>query len=815
VSGWFSDLRQVLRSLARSPGFSVAAILTLAVGGGACTAMLSATYRLLLRPLPFPAPDRLVALFTVHGGQEASAQGVSLLDLRDWQAEARSFTAIAAYRTRTLALGDQVVLAGMTTPELPAVLAVRPRLGRPFSRQEGDLDARVVLVGDALWHDRLGGSPAAVGRPLRLNGEPYTVVGVLPPDFHFEVQGREPDLYIPLDPKTYGSSRSVRTLDAIARLRPGVSRSRAESELRTLAGRLALAHPDTNAHVDACLVDLHEAWRGKSERPLLLLAAAGLLLLLIAGVNVANLLLTRLAARSGGIAVRAALGAGPAVLGRGFLLEALLLSLGGAAAGLLTARLCLRLLPLALQLAGAAPAASGTAAAAVPALPGGAADLGSTSLAIAAALAIASGLALGLASLVGARRVSLHRMLQDHRQASPSRSRLRDLLVVGQVAVSMVLLTSSGLLLRSFLILLTADPGFRSDRVLKFGIGLPDQRYGADAQQIAFHQRLIESLSQVPGIEAAGVVARLPVSGAPFRTSFEIEGSHLPAETWPASAINVASAGYFRSLRIPLLAGRGFSHFDTAAAPRVALVNRTFTTRYLAGRSPLGVRLLLGWTSDLNPPSTAWTIVGIVGDTRQRSLEAAIEPEIDLPVSQYPLDGGAYTLLTSRGEADLRPAVEAEVRRLDSQLEQVRLRRMADVVRESLGDRSLALLLVALFAASALVLTGVGLYGVVSGAVAWRRREIAIRMALGARPRSVVRMVLGSSVRLSIIGLALGAAAFLGGSRLLRSHLYGVGPGDPWTALGVALLLFGTALAAGGWPARAAAKTDPTSLLRE
>ncbi|HEV3075437.1 MAG TPA: FtsX-like permease family protein [Thermoanaerobaculia bacterium] len=379
----------------------------------------------------------------------------------------------------------------------------------------------------------------------------------------------------------------------------------------------------------------------------------------------------------------------------------------------------------------------------------------------------------------------------------------------------MVLLTSSGLLLRSFLILLTADPGFRGERVLKFGIGLPDQRYGDDARQISFHRRLLESLSQVPGIEAAGVVARLPVSGAPFRTSFEIAGSHLPPEAWPASAINVASAGYFRALRIPVLAGRGFSPFDTAAAPRVALVNRTFAGHYLSGRSPLGVRLLLGWTSDLNPPSTAWTIVGIVGDTRQRNLEAAIEPEIVLPVSQYPLDGSAYTLLTSRGEADLRPAVAAEVRRLDSQLEQVRLRTMADVVRESLGDRRLALLLVVLFTASALVLTGVGLYGVASGAVAWRRREIAIRMALGARPRSVVRMVLGGSIRLGVAGLALGAAAFLGGSRLLRSHLYGVGPSDPWTALAVALLLFATALAAGAWPARAAARTDPTSLLRE
>ncbi|HEV3075436.1 MAG TPA: ABC transporter permease [Thermoanaerobaculia bacterium] len=415
MSGLFSDLRQVLRSLARSPGFSAAAILTLAVGGGACTAMLSATYRLLLRPLPFPAPDRLVAIFTVHDRQEAGAQEVSLLDVRDWQAAARSFTAIAAYRTRTLALGDQVVLAAMTTPELPAVLGVGPRLGRPFSHQEGDLDAHVALVGDTIWRERLGASPAAVGQSLRLNGEPYTVVGVLPPDFHFEVQGREPDLYIPLDPKTYGSSRSVRSLDAIARLRPGVPASLAESELRTLAGRLALAHPGTNAHLGARLVDLHQAWRGKSERPLLLLAAAGLLLLLIAGINVANLLLTRLADRSGGIAVRAALGAGPAVLGRALLLEALLLSIGGAAAGLLTARLCLRLLPLALHLAGAAPAASATAAAAAPALPGGAADLGSTALAIAAVLAIVSGLALGVACVVGARRVSLQRMLQVQR----------------------------------------------------------------------------------------------------------------------------------------------------------------------------------------------------------------------------------------------------------------------------------------------------------------------------------------------------------------------------------------------------------------
>jgi putative ABC transport system permease protein len=825
MSGFLGELRQVLRSLARAPELSIAAVLTLAVGAGACTAMLSATYLLLLRPLPFPSAGRLVALFATHGPQgEAAAQPVSLLDVRDWQAAAHSFTAIAASRTRTMALGDQVVLAGQTTAELTAVFGVGPRLGRSFTRQEADQGAHVALVSDALWRRRLGASPAAVGRPLRLNDDPYVVVGVLPADFHVEVQGREPDLYIPLDPRAYGGSRSVRSLAAVARLRPGVSAAQARSELATLAGRLALAHPDTNAHVGAGLVDLHRAWRGDSERPLLLLAAAGVVLLLIAGVNVANLLVARLAARHGELAVRAALGAGAAALGRGMLLEAVLLAVCGAAVGLVAAGWFLRLLPLALQLAGAVPASPSSAAAsggaagagaALPALPAGAADLGPTALAIAAVVAVVLGLALGLVVVAVARRQTLQRRLQDHRQAGASRSRLRDLLVIAQLALSMVLLTSAGLLLRSFLILLTADPGFHAGRVVKFGIGLPDQRYGADAQQIVFHERLLDALSRLPDIEAVGVVARLPVSGAGFKTSFEIAGAPLPPETRPHTAINLASPGYFRALRIPLLAGRAFSRFDTVDAPRVILVNRTFAERFFPGRGPLGRQLTLGWTSDLNPPTTAWTIVGVVGDTRQRSLEAAIEPEVDLPVSQYPLDGGAYTLLTSRSATDLQPAVEEEVRRLDAHLERPRLRPMQEVVRESLGDRRLALLLLALFAATALALTGVGLYGVVAGGVARRRREIAIRMALGARPQTVVEMVLGHGVRLSLVGLLVGALAFLAGGRLLQSHLYGVGTADPWTALGVAALLFATALAGCAWPARAAARTDPTTLLRE
>ena len=375
-----------------------------------------------------------------------------------------------------------------------------------------------------------------------------------------------------------------------------------------------------------------------------------------------------------------------------------------------------------------------------------------------------------------------------------------------------MLLLASGLLLRSFFGLLATDPGFQSEGVMRFGIGLPEKRYGTDAKMLAFHQELLDRLSRIPGVGTAGLAARLPVSGEGFSTSFLFDGAGK--ETAREVGLNVASPGYFEALRIPRLAGRGFSPQDGPDAPRVVLVNRAFARAFSPDRSAVGRRVRVGWTSDINPRATVWEIAGVVGDVRQRALEEEGKPEIYLPASQYPLDGGSYVLRTARRDPELAAAVRGEVTAVDPRLERLELRPFADALRDSLADRRLALLLTGLFAGVALLLTAVGLYGVMAYGVAQRQREMALRLTLGAQAGQVARLVLGQGLRLAAVGLALGLAGFYAMSRLIESHLYGVAATDPLTLAAVVAILVLIALAACAIPSLRAAHTEPMSSIR-
>jgi putative ABC transport system permease protein len=800
------DLRHALRSLVRSPGFAVPALITLALGIGANTAMFSAVYGLLLKPLPYPDPSRLMALSETQGGQ---AGPVSLADLLDWRAQGRDFTGMAACRLRSFGISTSggevtVVQGGMVTADFFRTLEIRPVLGRSFSETE-ELDAApVVVVGHKLWRERLGGAANAIGRRLLLNDVPRTVVGVLPAGFEFPMGGKVPDLYVPLSHKDYGASRETRSLGAIARLKPGITRDAARAELDGIAARLARAYPGTNDKIGAGVDTLDEALRGKNRRPLLLLTAAGLLLLAIACVNVANLLLARFFTRVHRVAIRAALGAGFGGLARQFLAEGVVLSLLGALFGLLTAGAWLRILPLALPVAGGSGLPAG--------LENDPLRLQAPALLCALAIAVATALLFAFIPTALARRSDLQKVLREGGAALTPHHRLSSSLVIGQVALSAMLLLASGLLLRSFLTLLATDPGFQSEGVIRFGIGLPEKRYGADLQMLAFHQALLDRLSQIPGIEAAGLAARLPVSGEGFSTAFLFDGA--ARETAREVALNVTSPGYFDALKIPRLAGRGFSRQDGPDAPRVVLVNRSFARAWSPDRSPIGRRVRLGWTSDINPKGTVWEIAGVVGDVRQRALEEEGKAEIYLPASQYPLDGGSYVLRTARHDPALAAAVRAAVTALDPQLERIELRPFADALRDSLADRRLALLLTAIFAGVALLLTAVGLYGVVAYSVAQRQRELALRLTLGAQVRQVVRLVLQQGLRLAAVGLVLGLAGFYALSRLIESHLYGIAATDPLTVAGVIATLALIALAACAIPALRASRTEPMSSIR-
>jgi putative ABC transport system permease protein len=804
------DVRHALRALLGSPGFTIPALLTLALGLGANTAMFSATSGLLLKALPYPDPDRLVALYETRADQ--SRQPVSLLDLLDWRSQSQAFSGIAGYRPRSFGLGSgggnvTVVQAGMVTADFLPILGAMPILGRSFTGPEEIGESAVVVIGHRLWRERFGGAGDVLGRRILLNGVPRTILGVMPAGFEFPMDGKVPDLYLPLSRKDYGTDRETRSLGAIGRLKPGVTVERARTELQGIAARLARAYPGSNAKAGADVATLDEALRGRNRRPLLLLTGAGILLLVIACVNVANLLMARFFTRIHRVAIRTALGAGFGDLTRQFLAEGLVLSLLGAALGFLTAGAWLRLLPRVLPLAGGNGLPAGLKADPL--------HLGGSALLIALGLAAATALLFTLIPSLLARRSDLQKVLREGGTSITSHHRLSSSLVVGQVALSVMLLLAAGLLLRSFFAILAADPGFQSTGVLRFGIGLPDQRYGSDLKTLAFHDALLDRLARLSGVEAVGAVARLPLSGEGFSSTFVLEGA-LPVtrERRPSAALNVASPGYFTALRIPLLAGRGFARQDGPGAPRVALVNQAFAQAHSHGRSALGRRLQVSWTSDTNPAGTWWEIVGVVGDVRQRTLAEGGRPEIYLPLSQYPLDGGSYVLRTARRDPALAAAVRAAVAALDPQLERIEPRPFADTVRDSLTDRRLALLLAGLFAGIALLLTAVGLYGVIAYSMAQRRREMALRLALGAQVWQVARLVLGQGLRLTALGTALGLAGFYALGRWIESQLYGVAATDPLTAIGVALLLALISLAACAAPSLRASRTEPMSSIR-
>ncbi|HEX4496985.1 MAG TPA: ABC transporter permease, partial [Thermoanaerobaculia bacterium] len=533
-------LRHAWRALRTSPGFTIPALLTLALGLGANTAMFSATYALLLKPLPYPRPDRLVRLYETRGDQ--GEQPVSLADLLDWRSQNRDFAGIAAFRPRTFGLsldGEvDVISAGMVTTDFFGVLGASPVLGRSFTENEEIGEAPVVVLSDRLWRERFGSRTNVVGRRIRLNDVPRTILGVLPPGFEFPMNGKVSDLYLPLSRKDYGTSRETRSLGAIGRLRRDITLTAAQAELRGIAARLAQAYPGSNARVGAEILTLNEALRGKNQRPLLLLTGAGFLLLIIACTNVANLLLVRFFTRIHAVAIRAALGARLGDLSRQFLAEGLLLSLLGAALGLLTAAACLRLLPLVLPLAGGTALPSGSEANPL--------RLSGSTLLVALGLAAATGLLFTMIPSLMVHRSDLQRVLRDGGSSVTSHHRLTSSLVVGQVALSVMLLLAAGLLLRSFFDLLAIDPGFQSAGVSHFGIGLPDARYGSDLKILPFHQALLDRLAQINGVEAVGAVGRLPLWGEGFTSSFAFVGAPpVPRERMPSAALNVASPGYF------------------------------------------------------------------------------------------------------------------------------------------------------------------------------------------------------------------------------------------------------------------------------
>ncbi len=811
------DLRYALRSLRRSPGFTLVAALTLALGIGATTAIFSIVDGTLLRPLPYPHPDRLVFISSTTPGQEGgSMSGPQFLDIAH---DTRSFAALTAiwHTSPTLTgLGDaQRLAAEVVSPDYFRVFGIAPLLGRTFgAATAGAAETRQAVLSWDLWRARFAGDPGIVGRILRLDGQAYAVVGVMPRGFRGEVRNGQIWLLarrdVP-DAPTFGAQRDLehnrgtRYLDVLARLRPGVTLQRAGAELRGLGTRLGQTYPDTDAGITLGIRSWRDLLVGDTRRPLLILLAAVGVVLLIACANLANLLLVRGTARQREITIRSALGASRGRLARQLLTEGLVLSIIAGLAG------------VALAYGSVGPARALVPSWAAQTIDFSLVSVDARVLLFALAISLLTGLLAGLAPSLSAVRVELSRGLREGSRGSTEgkeRHRLRAAFVGAQVALALVLLTSAGLLLRSLDRLTATNPGFDRTRVLTVQLELPQARYDAP-HMVGFYDQVQERLRGLPGVQAAGVVFPLPLEGTTASGGFVVEGRPAPRPNQQQMAAIVwASGDYFRALRIPLREGRLFDRRDAPAAPGVLLVNDAMARRYWPGQNPVGARVKLA--ADPADTTSPWmTVVGVVGSVRPASLGLAPGPELYLPLSQNAWASMTIVLRGATGDPErLLPAVRREISGLDRDLALGTARTLDTVVEQSVARPRFRSVLLGSFALLALILAAIGIYGVISFGVTQRRPEIGVRLALGATPGDVRRLVVGQGLRPVLIGVALGLVAALAAAGALASLLYQVSAWDPITFLAVPALLAAIAVAASWLPACRAAAVDPMTSLR-
>ena len=796
VDALFEDLKYALRSLRRSPAFVAVAVLSLGLAIGADTSVFSVVDGLLVRPLPYAEPSRLVSLRTVVSYAEAS-------DVRE---QARTLEAIGAYGYLPLdltGLQEPVqVQAAVVTGNLFGTLGVKPALGRWLTPPDDAPGAApAVVVSDGFWRTHLGSDPSALGRALMLSSRSYTLVGVMPPGFGMPTGDSQ--AWVPVQ-VAYAESvpvRNARFMFAVARLRAQATRAAAQAELRGLANRMRELYPAEEAGTALTIAGLQETVMGEVRPALLLLLGAASLVLLVACANFANLLLARAAVRRGELAVRAALGADRFRLVRQLLTESVLVAvLGGALGALLT----LWALPAVI----ARNAAAFRSASSI--------HIDGRVLAFTLAVSVFTGIVFGLVPALRAAGLDLNASLKDAARASggPARSRLRSALVVAELSLALLLLTSTGLLLRSFANLQAVRLGFDPEGVFTAVVDLPVSRYPDVAEQARVRSRILASLQASPGVQAAGIVMQLPLSGA---TTHEVvlEGRPpmSPGEE-PAIQTRFASRGFFDALRIPLLEGRLMDGTDAPAAPQVVVVNQAFVRKYMEGRSPVGARLR--WARE---DALRWmTIVGVVGDVVDNPLDRGARPTIYVPYEQETLAFKRWSVLVVRSAvadpAALAASVKKAVWAADPLLPVTRLRWMTDALTASLAQRRFTLLTLAIFAGAALIVAGVGIYGVVAYSVAQRTHEIGVRMALGAAGGRLQQMMVAQGAQLAAVAVAVGVPASLALTRLLRSLLYGVAPTDVATHALTSAAIFALALLASWLPARRASRIDPIIALR-
>jgi putative ABC transport system permease protein len=815
IENLFQDLRYGLRMLERNPGFTAVAVLTLALGIGANTLIFSVVNAAILHPLPFRDASRLVTLWASSPTIGYAGPGtLADPDYTEWRKQNRVFSEIGAFRgqpSNLTGVGEPVRLTGAAiSPSLLCVLEVSPALGRAFApEEENDGRNRVALLSDRLWRARFSSNPSAVGKAIKLDGEFFTVIGVMPAGFGFP---NEADVWIPL---TLASDAHNATLQVFARLKPGVSMERARSDVALIGKRLdEQRHPRRAGDWEwnITLVTLRQAVASDVRAPLLVLFAAVGFVLLIACANVANLFLARAATRQREIAIRKALGAGRTRVIRQMVTESAVMAMFGGACGLLLAALGQSFVAKAASLL---PRNLGS--------PSAAAHIASTGtdfwvLGFTLAVSVLAAVLFGLTPAVQASRGELNDSLKKGgrgSEASPGRGYLRDGIVIAEVALALILLVGAGLLIRSFLNLMNVDPGFSPQNVLTLNISLPDSRYSSARPMLAFERQALDRLRTLPGVKSAGGVFGLPLGNITIEGDFTVEGQAAPPPgTRPViAAKRVIGGDYFKAIGIPLLKGRYFDEHDAAEAPHVVIVSQSLARHFWPEGDAIGKRLKPGFSNDL------WcTVIGVVGDTKAYSLDEAPSPSMYLPYAQAPVPFLMQDVtLVLRADSDpmsLVSAARRAVQAVDPDLPVFDAATMEQLVYRSVAGPRFNSMLLGTFAGLALILATVGIYGVMSYTVVQRTHEIGVRVALGARAGDILRQVVRQGMLLAAGGMATGMAGAWVVTRFLSSLLFGVRLTDPITFVLVPVILAAVAFVACLVPARRATKVDPMVALR-
>jgi predicted permease len=806
------DLRYGARMLVKKPGFTALAILALALGIGANTAVFSVINALLLRPFPYADANRLVMVW--DSNQEIGVDFVeaSYPNFADWKSQNSVFEGMGYYMNWMIDLGlrevERTPVVGVSH-DLFSLLGTQPALGRAFLPEDGTPSgAPAVVISHGFWQQHLGADPKVIGKPVKVGNATVTIVGVMPPDFEFPLRYRNSrwqqpkvDMWIVIQGDLSKLERGNHILNVIARLKPGVTREQAQAEMNVIAARLAKEYSNNASGWEVKVIPFRQQYAGEMQPILMLLFGAVGCVLLIACANVANLSLARASARRREIAMRSALGANRGSLIRQLLIESLLLSLIGGTVGLLLAMWGVELF---------SAFANDSRINEI--------QVDIHVLGFTFGLSVLTGLVFGLIPALQASKVDLIETLKEGGQGGDSpKQLLRGALVVAEFALAIVLLIGTGLFIRSFIALTSVDPGFNPKNVLTMMITLGGENYVNYQQKSAFFQRVFQRLQTLPGIESAGGVHVLPLEGGGHANSFGIEGRRFAPEENTSTEYRVVTPAYFHTMQIPLKAGRGFSDSDALDAPGVAIVNEAFVEQWFNGENPLGKRVFIDTQVEnaihsgrANPRE----IVGVVGNVRDFGLDIKPRPEMYIPHLQHPFGGMAIVVRSNLDQASLVAEIRGAIKEIDKSQIVYDVKPLRQYVSNSVSQRRLMLVMSSLFAGLALLLAVTGIYGVMSYTVTQSRREMGLRMALGAQPRDILILVTGHGMALAVAGVALGLAGAVAFTRVLKTHLYSISPTDLMTFAVTTILLMVTGLAACLIPARKATKVDPLDVLR-